>query len=230
MNLPLKLYWSMSALAILLASPALAYAQAGNVEATDEETMALTPETLSDALSCRSHEAAMAFASALFLDDKAPDWMHEAEEEKDVEGMIGLYAYRLSHPASLRGEAVDRVYFMKDWVVALWPRARALAFIQAQNLERAPIKMTEQYYRFVDPESGPMLGAFEPTGNATAAMLARAFGAELPPTPPSESLFVGCNYAPASEANFLEAAGQTEEMMNGAARDIGNAAAPDQPR
>jgi hypothetical protein len=79
------------------------------------------------------------------------------------------------------------------------------AFIAAHKLERAPIKGTEQYYRFVDPDSGPMIGVFEPTGNATAAMLAKAFG-EVPPAPPSDHLFVGCNYTVASQTEFLDAA------------------------
>jgi hypothetical protein len=217
-------------LAFALSAAGPAHAQSNSGEPEDSAAIALTPETLGEALSCRSHAAAMAFASALFLDQKPPAWMRETKDDKDTKGMFGLYGYTLSQPVFIMGEPVEHVYFMKDWVVTLWPRDKANAFIRAQKMERAPIKIAEQYYRFIDPESGPMLGAFEPTGDSTAAMLAKAFGGEMPPSPPSDSLFVGCNYTPASQADFLEVARQSEAMMNEAAQDIGKAAGADQPR
>ncbi|WP_442679894.1 hypothetical protein ACSBM8_01405 [Sphingomonas sp. ASY06-1R] len=205
-------------IASALLTPCAAMAQSG---AEDGEDIALTPETLGDVLSCRSHPGAFAFASALFLEDKPPAWMRKIKDDKATEGMIGLYGFTLAKPAALLGEQVTTVYFLQDWVVTLWPRAKALAFIQAQKMERAPIKATEQYYRFIDPDSGPMLGAFEPTGGALSAMLAKAFGAEEPSkAPPSDRLFVGCNYTTASQADFLAAAGQADAMTGAAAKDI----------
>ncbi|MEG8056381.1 hypothetical protein QP150_06110 [Sphingomonas sp. 22L2VL55-3] len=67
---------------------------------------------------------------------------------------------------------------MSDWVVALLPRASAERVIAAQKMTRAPIAMTEQYYRFVDPESGPMIGGFAPTGDAMAKVFVDAFGGD----------------------------------------------------
>jgi hypothetical protein len=68
-----------------------------------------------------------------------------------------------------------------------------------------------------------MLGAFEPTGGALSAMLAKAFGAEEPPkAPPSDHLFVGCNYTAASQADFLAAAAQADALTAAAAKDIAN--------
>lgn len=192
-------------------------------EAYEDEDVPLTPETLGEALSCRSHPAAMAFATALFLQGKPPAWMRKVKESKETEGMIGLYGFKLSKPVALLGEQVSTVYFLKDWVVTLWPRDRAAAFIATQKLERAPIKVTEQYYRFVDPQTGPMLGAYEPTGGSIAAAFERAFGGEPPPAPPADNLFVGCNYTPASQADFLEAAAQSESMLREAAAGIAEA-------
>lgn len=226
----LNLSYLLPALAGVLAAAVPLHAQSDMTASEDGASIPLTAQTLGDALSCRSPEAAMAFASALFLDDKPPAWMRKAREDKETRGMIGLYGYKLSKPVSIRGEPVERVYFMKDWVVTLWPREKAQAFITAQKMERAPIRIAEQYYRFIDPESGPMLGAFEPTGGTTAALLAKAFGAELPPSPPSGSLFVGCNYTPASREEFLETARQSEAMMNEAASDLGEAVGSDKPR
>ena len=203
-----------------------AIAQSGEIGSEAGEDVALSPETLGDALSCRSHPAAGAFASALFLEDKTPEWMRKIADDKDTEGMIGLYGFRLSKPVLLMGEQVTTVYFLQDWVVTLWPRDKVAAFIATQKMARAPIKVTEQYYRFIDSESGPMLGAFEPTGGAISEMLAKAFGAQVPPSPASNSLFVGCNYTVASQADFLEAAAQSEAIVKGAAADISKAVAP----
>jgi hypothetical protein len=212
-------------LALALPVPALAQADGADFEATSDaveadEDIPLTPETLGDALSCRSHPAAVAFATALFLQGKPPPWMREIKDSKETEGVIGLYGFTLSKPVALLGEQVSTAYFLKDWVVTLWPRDKAAAFIAAQKMERAPIKVTEQYYRFVDPEAGPMLGAYEPTGGSIEAALAKAFGGEAPPSPPADQLFVGCNYTPASRADFLEAAAQSEAMLRDAAADI----------
>ncbi|MFG6284008.1 hypothetical protein [Sphingomonas sp. S6] len=196
-------------LVLALALPSLAEAQA-----------ALTPELLGDALSCRSRDALEAFANGLFLDPKIPAWMKEGAPDKATEGMLGIEGYTLTTPASLMGQRVDRVYFLNNWIVTLWPRKVAEAFIAAHALKRAPMAITEQYYRFVDPKSGPMLGAFAPTGNATAALLAKAFGAKAPPPPPADSLFVGCNYAPVSEAEFLAVARRASGMAADASRAV----------
>lgn len=203
------------------ALPAAAQTEPVAVEA--DEDVPLSPETLGDALSCRSHPAAVAFATALFLEGKPPKWMRAAGERKETEGMIGLFGYQLSQPVEMLGEPVSTVYFLKDWVVTLLPRSKATAFLAAQKMERAPIKVAEQYYRFVDPEAGPMLGAFEPTGGSMEVAFARAFGEKPPPSAPSDSLFIGCNYAPATEAEFLEMAAQSEAMLDEVAKGIAEA-------
>ncbi|WP_433908949.1 hypothetical protein [Sphingomonas yabuuchiae] len=191
--------------------------QAETAPAKSDAPVALTPELLSNALSCRSRDALYAFADALFLDPRPPAWMREMTDDKATKGIAG---YRLATPALLSGRQVDRVYFLNDWIVTLWPRKVAEAFIAAQAMKRAPIAATEQYYRFLDPDSGPMLGAFAPTGHATAAMLARAFGAKVPPPPPPDSLFVGCNYTSASEAEFLSLARRASGMAADAGQDV----------
>lgn len=214
-------------LSLSLPVPALAQADEAEPEATEDavedEDIPLTPETLGDALSCRSHPTAVAFATALFLQGKPPAWMREIKESEEAKGVIGLYGYTLSKPVAFLGEQVSTVYFLKDWVVTFWPRDKAAAFIAAQKMERAPIKVAEQYYRFVDPETGPMLGAYEPTGGSIDAALAKAFGGEAPPSPPADHLFVGCNYTPASQANFLKAAAQSEAMLREAAAGMAEA-------
>lgn len=162
----------------------------------------------------------MAFATTIFLDDEQPDWMH-AYKGQEAEGMIGVYGYRLRTPISFFGYSTDKIFFMKDWIVTTLSRQAAHTLIRDQHLERAPIRATEQYFRFIDPEGGPMLGAFEPTGNLLANSLAAAFGVEPPPSPPSESLFVGCNYTPASRAEFLEMAERADGLIAKATRDMG---------
>ncbi len=213
-------------LALAIALPTSARAQSGGAQVGPNATAALTPKLLGDALSCRSRDAVEAFAEALFLDQQPPAWMHEAKDDKDTEGMLGLYGYTLAKPTSLLGQRVERVYFMNDWIVTLWPRKMAEAFVTAHAMKRAPIAVTEQYYSFIDHGSGPMLGAFAPTGNAIAAMMAKAFGEKAPPSPPADRLFVGCNYTPASEAEFLEAARRSTAMAEDASRDVVRAIAP----
>ncbi|NMN07167.1 MULTISPECIES: hypothetical protein [unclassified Novosphingobium] len=216
--------FSAATLAAAFLATASAHAGVQSAGQQEDQDPALTPQALGEALSCRSREALEAFAGALFLGDTSPAWMHEIkDDDKQTQGMLGLYGYTLSRPVLLLEEPVDRVYFLQNWVVTLWPRKKAKAFIAAQKMARAPIKGTEQYYRFIDPDSGPMLGAFEPTGNATAAMLAKAFGGELPDAGPSDSLFVGCNYTPASQVDFLEAARQSDATVRDTAQSLGEA-------
>jgi len=162
----------------------------------------------------------MAFGTALFLDEAQPDWMRDYEG-KEAEGMIGVYGYQLRTPIPFFGYSIDKVFFMKDWIVTVLSRQEAWAFISAQHLERAPIRATEQYFRFVDPDEGPMLGAFEPTGNLLANSLAAAFGGEPSPSSPAETLFVGCNYTLASREGFLEMAARADGLFAKSTRDIG---------
>ncbi len=91
----------------------------------------------------------------------------------------------------------------------------ALETTRKQDMKRAPIKVTEQYYRFVDPESGPMIGAFAPTDDALAVMLGMPMEAGKPKT-----MFVGCNYAIASQKDFLDAAAKADTMAGDAGQDI----------
>jgi hypothetical protein len=194
-------------LSVLAGAALVTLAPVARAQDEAEPEVALTPQALSDALSCRSREALEAFAGPLFLEGKPPAWMHELGEDagadKATEGMIGLYGYRLSQPARLFEEPVDRVYFLQNWVVTLWPRQKVEAFIAAHKLERAPIKGTEQYYRFVDPDSGPMIGVFEPTGNATAAMLAKAFGERYRPPRRATTCLSGATIPLPRKPNFL---------------------------
>jgi hypothetical protein len=185
-----------------------------------------TPASLTQILSCQSRDALDMLAERLFLTNDPPPWMHPAEPPAVLDGMIGLYGFAVDGDVRLFGETVDHVYFMKDWVVALLPRARAERLIRAQKMQRAPITVTEQYYRFVNPEVGPMIGAFAPTGDALAQMLLDAFGddpAARPATPPSPAptmLLVGCNYMVASEADFLAAARNAAETVRKAGADL----------
>ncbi|KTT74675.1 hypothetical protein [Sphingomonas endophytica] len=207
-------------LALALAMPAPALGQSAASQAEPAATAPLTPEMLGDALSCRSRDALWAFADALFRDPGSPAWMQEMPDDPATKGMLGVAGYKLAMPVLLLGQRVDRVYFLNDWIVTLWPRKVAEAFVAAQSMKRAPITVTEQYYRFIDPDDGPMLGAFAPTGNTTAALLAKALGAKTSPPPPATSLFVGCNYAAVSEAKFLDLARRASGLATDASRDV----------
>ena len=135
--------------------------------------------------------------------------------------MTGVYGYRLRTPITLFGFSTDKIFFMKDWIVTVLSRQEARTLISDQHLERAPIRATELYFRFIDPEKGPMLSAFEPAGNLLANSLAAAFGAEPAPSPPAETLFVGCNYTPASRGEFLGMVGRADGLIAKSTRDIG---------
>ncbi|PAV67257.1 hypothetical protein WR25_13222 [Diploscapter pachys] len=87
-------------LVLTLSLPPSAAAQAKPVPA--DAPAALTPELLSDALSCRSRDALEAFANGLFLDPKIPAWMKEGAPDTATEGMLGIEGYTLTTPASPR--------------------------------------------------------------------------------------------------------------------------------
>ena len=65
------------------------------------------------------------------------------------------------------------------------------------RLKRAPIRATEQYYRFVGND-GPMLSAYQMPANPMAALLG---------APQDEPLrYLGCSYNGAGEEAFLAVA------------------------
>ena len=212
--------------AMVVAAVASALAASPSVAQAEQEA-APTPASLTQVLSCQSRDALGTFAELLFLQNRPPAWMRPSKLPKALNGMIGLYGFAVKGNVSVFGEPVDHVYFMSDWVVALLPRASAERVIAAQKMTRAPIAMTEQYYRFVDPEIGPMIGGFAPTGDAMAKVFVDAFGgdpgaktAKEPPSPDPKMLLVGCNYTVASQEDFLAAAHGAEDTMRKAGADI----------
>ena len=210
---------------MLIASITLAlspiYVQAEEQSAEDEAQVELTPEAMGDALSCRSSEAAANFTWTIFGENNPPTWMHELQNATELEGMVGIVGYQLDDPVYMLGEPVDKVYFVSNWIVTLMPREQATSFIESYEMERAPYVSAEQYYRFLDPDTGPMLGAFAPTGDSVADAFAKALGAEVPERKEAESLFVGCNYAVASEQEFLDMAKQADEIMENMSQEMG---------
>jgi hypothetical protein len=212
--------------AMIVAVVASALAASPSVAQAEDEAVA-TPASLTQVLSCQSRDALGTFAELLFLQNRPPAWMRPSELPTALDGMIGLYGFAVEGKVSVFGEPVDHVYFLSDWVVALLPRASAERVIAAQKMTRAPIAMTEQYYRFVDPETGPMIGGFAPTGDAMAKVFVDAFGGDPgaktvkePPSPDTKMLLVGCNYAVASQEDFLAAARGAEDTMRKAGADI----------
>jgi hypothetical protein len=223
---PMRLVRAMVA-GVLAASPCGAHAEHGSGP---------TPASLTQVLSCQSRDALGTFAELLFLQNQPPAWMRPSALPKALDGMIGLYGFAVEGKVSVFGEPVDHVYFIQDWVVALLPRASAERVIRAQKMQRAPIAVTEQYYRFVDPAAGPMIGGFAPTGDAVGKMVIDALGgdaapppAEAPPPDP-EMLFVGCNYTVASQDDFLAAAHGAAETMRKAGADLRRMAEEGKPR
>ena len=213
--------------AMVVAAVATALAASPSVAQAEEEEAAPTPASLTQVLSCQSRDALGTFAELLFLQNRPPAWMRPSKLPTALDGMIGLYGFAVEGNVSVFGEPVDHVYFMSDWVVALLPRASAERVIAAQKMTRAPIAMTEQYYRFVDPEIGPMIGGFASTGDAMAKVFVDAFGGDPgaktvkePPSPDTKMLLVGCNYAVASQEDFLAAARGAEDTMRKAGADI----------
>jgi hypothetical protein len=206
--------------AMVVAAVATALAASPSVAQAEEEEAAPTPASLTQVLSCQSRDALGTFAELLFLQNRPPAWMRPSKLPKALDGMIGLYGFAVEGKVSVFGEPVDHVYFLSDWVVALLPRASAERAIAAQKMTRAPIAMTEQYYRFVDPETGPMIGGFAPTGDAMSKVFVDAFGgdpaakiAKGPPSPDPKMLLVGCNYTVASQEDFLAAAHGAEDTV-----------------
>lgn len=61
-----------------------------------------------------------------------------------------------------------------------------------------------------------MLGAFTPTDNALELLL----GGDAKPDAANRTLFVGCNYTPASKAEFLAVAAQAEAIVGGSAKAL----------
>lgn len=159
-----------AALAILcqMAGQVPAYAEEAQPDAAAFE---LTPETLSALAECRApREALGETGMVLFMSGNLPAWLKPVPDNGH-EGMLGLETFELAEPVAVFGKPVTRISFLQEWVVIEDTYDAARTLIEAKGMKRAPIKMTEQYYRFADPESGPMLGAFAPTDNALAMML-----------------------------------------------------------
>ncbi len=188
----------ITACALGAGGPLLATVQAGP----------LTPEGLGQAIECRaSPEDAAAYAEALFVDH--PPFWATLVRHNGHEGMAGLWTYRLEHPVTVFGTSIDTISLMDNWLVIELPRAQALALVRQQKMERVPVKATEQYARFLDPERGPMLGVFADTDRA---MMALAHG-QPAQDEANTTLFAGCNALQVSRKDFLAGAAQADAMV-----------------
>lgn len=176
----------------------------------------LSPEALQRTIECRGDLATLsAFGEALFSSKQRPAWLKPLSDNGHP-GMLGLWTYRLARPIKVFGRDVDTVSFLSQWVVVELPRDTADAIIRDQKMECAPIRIAEQYYHFIDDAEGPMLGAFTPTDNALELLL----GGDAKPDAANRTLFVGCNYTPASKAEFLAVAAQAEAIVGGSAKAL----------
>ena len=175
----------------------------------------LTPATLGQLAECRgSADDLLSYAGTLFS-DKPPSWLKPVHDNGH-QGMIGLWTYQLDQSVDIFGHKIDRVSFMKNWVVVEMSRGEALSVVGQRHMERAPIHVTEQYYHFDDAGTGPMLGVFAPTDD----VLDMAFGAPPKSDNENSTLFVGCNYSVVSKAEFLDGVRKADRMFGKAGGDI----------
>ncbi|MCR6500437.1 hypothetical protein MUO32_15405 [Shinella sp. CPCC 101442] len=182
---------------------------------TDPAAFELTPQILAALAECRAPRDVLGeVGMALFMGGTVPAWLTPVDADGH-DGMMGLETFDLKEPITVFGAPATRISFLQEWVVTERDYDAALATIQKEGMKRAPIRLTEQYYRFVHPESGPMIGAFAPTDDALAVLLGMPAEAGKPKT-----MFVGCNYTVASQEEFLDAAGKADAMAGDAARDI----------
>ncbi|MDP9588166.1 UNVERIFIED_ORG: hypothetical protein J2W19_000712 [Shinella zoogloeoides] len=181
----------------------------------EQDAFELTPEILAALAECRAPRETLGEAGmALFMGGTIPDWLSPVDDDGH-DGMMGLETFDLKKPITVFGASATRIAFLQEWVVTERDYDAAHATIRTQDMKRAPIKLTEQYYRFVDPESGPMIGAFAPTDDALAMMFGMPADAGKPKT-----MFVGCNYTVASQKDFLDAAAKADSMAGDAGQDI----------
>lgn len=181
----------------------------------EQDVFELTPQILAALAECRAPRDVLGdVGMALFMGGTAPGWLTPVENDGH-DGMMGLETFDLKQPITVFGASTTRISFLQEWVVTEREYDAALATIQHDGMKRAPIKLTEQYYRFVDPEAGPMIGAFAPTDDALAVLLGMPAETGKPKT-----MFVGCNYAVASQDEFLDAAGKADAMAGAAGQDI----------
>lgn len=200
------------AFACQLAGNGIAHAEDPPVELG---TFEFTPEILSALAECRAPRDVLGETGmALFTGSAIPEWLTPVDDDGH-DGMMGLETFDLKTPITVFGAPTTRIAFLQEWVVTERTYDAALETIRKQDMKRAPIKVTEQYYRFVDPESGPMIGAFAPTDDALAVMLGMPAEAGKPKT-----MFVGCNYTIASQKDFLDAAAKADTMAGDAGQDI----------
>lgn len=202
------------ALALLCHSIGFGVAHAEDLPA-EQDAFALTPQTLAALAECRAPRDVLGeVGMALFMGGAVPGWLKPVENDGH-DGMMGLETFDLKEPITVFGASTTRISFLQEWVVTEREYDATLATIQSEGMKRAPIKLTEQYYRFVDPEAGPMIGAFAPTDDALAVLLGMPAEAGKPKT-----MFVGCNYAAASQEEFLDAADKADAMAGAAGQDI----------
>ncbi|KMN37423.1 hypothetical protein VI26_03190 [Chromobacterium sp. LK1] len=171
---------------------------------------ALTPQALEELVQCASFERYQALQPALLdvVFDKGPAWIRKSEQASS----LGVYVYDLQRPIRVFGVETTRLALHKEFVSVPLPSAWTMAEAASRlRLKRAPIRATEQYYRFVGND-GPMLSAYQMPANPMAALLG---------APQDEPLrYLGCSYNGAGEEAFLAVAAQADEMMEKARGDM----------
>jgi hypothetical protein len=182
------------ALAALVASPAVA---------------APPPlESLPAVLRCGDADGFQALADALYTDD----WPGELSPTETDGQPLGYTGFELARPVAFHGRQVGEIGFVQEWIVAPLPRDEARALAAELGMERAPIKSTEQHFKFLQGDPGPLFSVFS-LSDAVALM----FTGE---PQESETLYAGCTYRETTREEFLAAAGQADEILASARQRI----------
>lgn len=186
---------------LLTMATALLLSGAGVVSAEPEasDDTPLTREELVGLIDCSNRDA---YEKMLYIAiGEAPAWMPRNEEASS----LSTYVYDLDKPIEVFGKPRRQVILYKEFVaVPLDDEEDIRQVVQAQSLKRAPIKITRQYYRFIDPDVGPMLSVFELAVDPFAMLL----GGD------SERLtYAGCTNALTDEQGFLALAKEADDLM-----------------
>lgn len=132
---------------------------------------------------------------------EAPAWMRRNETASS----LSTYVYDLDRPIEVFGKARHQVVLYKGFVaVPLGDEEDVQHVVQTQALKRAPGRITRQYYRFMDPEVGPMLSVFELAVDPFSMLLG---GDE------TRFVYAGCTDALTDEEGFVELATQADDLL-----------------
>ncbi len=174
----------------------------------DSPDTPLNAQTLQAMIECRDNGERAGLMDLVMLSGEL-SWIKRNTDDSSA----GMYGYTLKKPLVIFGQPYQQVVLHKDFVSVVLPKNTDIAVLAKQHrLTAIPSTRFKQYYRFINPKTGPMLSVYQLPDDPMAALLGKPAS--------TTTNYLGCNYTQVTEQEFKKAALQADQQLKNIDKDM----------